>query len=288
MPSNSDVITEELIEIDEKVSKIRKIFLEDAEVNSQLYDECDVLSVRQSDWAIKRFLLSNNNNEETALKNLTEALQWKKSYGVNARTDDYFPEDFYKIGGIFEYETDKNGLPLLYVRVCVHHKVEELIELIRQFFVHLVNKIDVSSGGEWALVFDSTNSGISNVDMDFSRFIVQVLQHYYPKGYKYVLIYELPWIMMAFWKITRAWVAEEVKQLIKFASGAQIFDYIDPDNVPQYIPGGKNPKPINRVPEGVKSPEFLPHFNFTAQQIQKFRNIFNLENNTDSGEEITD
>lgn len=278
MPSNSDVITEELIEVDEKVSKIRKIFLEDFELNNELYDECDVLRVRQSDWTVKRFLLSNNNNEEAALKSLTEALQWKKSYGVNTRTDQYFPEDFYKIGGIFQYETDKNGLPLLYVRVCVHHKVQELIELIRQFFVHLVNKIDVSSGGEWAVVFDSSNSGISNVDMDFSRFIVQVLQHYYPKGYKYVLIYNMPWIMVAFWKITRAWVADEVKQLIKFANGPQIFDFIDAESVPQYIPGGKCPKPINFVPEGVKSPELLPHLNFTIEQIQKFRTIFSIKN----------
>ena len=277
MPSNSVASGDDPIIIEDKVNRIRKVLLEDYQTNNQSYDECDVQRVRDNDWTVLRFLKSNHMNEESALKSLTEAMQWRKTFGVNTTTDDYFPTDFYKIGGIFEYQTDKEGLPLLYFRVCVHHKVAELSEMIKQFFVHQVNKIDSRSDGQWAVVFDCSNGGLANVDMDFARFITQVMQCYFPKGYKYILIYEMPWIMAAFWKITRTWLSNEVKEQIKSATGLEIFDFIDAENVPQYIPGGKCQKSIHTIPEGVKAAELLPHITFTEEQMKRFRTIFNIK-----------
>lgn len=259
------------------IEKLRKDFQIHYESNNDLYDKCDAENVRTCNWTVERFLLANRGNEELAFKNLCDTLQWRKSFDVNNRRDDYFPDDFYKTGGIFQYNCDKDGLMLLYFRVCVHHKVNELSQYIKEFFVHNVNKIDLLSGSrKWAMVFDCSNGTLSNIDMDFSRYIINVLQNYFPKGFKYVLIYEMPWIMVAFWKITRTWLSEEIKQLIKFAKKEEIFNFIDAENLPNYIKGGLCLKSICNVPEGVKSAEELPHLNFTAEQIQRFRKIFKI------------
>jgi len=259
------------------IEKLKKQFLQHYESNVDLYDECDVNSVRTCNWTVERFLLSHRGNEEMAFKNLCDAMKWRKSFGVNNRSDQYFPSDFYKTGGIFQYNCDKEGLMLLYFRICVHHKVNELSQYIKEFFVHNVNKIDQMSGsGKWAMVFDCSNGTLSNVDMDMSRYIINVLQNYFPRGYKYVLIYEMPWIMVAFWKITRTWLSEHVQQSVRLAKKDEIFHFIDPENVPNYIDGGKCLKSIHTIPEGVKRAEELPHLNFNSEQIERFRSIFKV------------
>jgi hypothetical protein len=265
-----------------KIESLRQKFLEDYKADTDSYDECDVQRVRDSEWTLKRFLLSHKLDEELSLKNLIEAMKWRKSFGVNTRTDDYFPEDFYKIGGIFQYNSDKDGNRLLYLRVCVHHKVNELSQFVKEYFVHNINKIDSSSDEQWVMVCDSSNSGLSNVDMDFSRFIVDVLQNYFPKGFKYVIIYNMPFLMYSFWKITQYWLSDQIKDLIKTVSGDEIFNYISAENVPQVIPGGKCATSIYAIPKGVKTAEELPHIKFTDEQLKHIRTIFNIQSESNS------
>ncbi|XP_054160128.1 motile sperm domain-containing protein 2-like [Oppia nitens] len=274
-------------ELNEKIGSLRQKFLNSYnEDNDRLYDDCDVRRVQKCDWLLKRYLLAHNCNQELALNNLKDTLEWRKSFGVNQRTDAYFPDDFYKIGGLFQYNCDKTGLPLLYIRICVHRKVQELAQLVKEFFVHKVNQIDVSSGGQWVLVFDCTASGLSNVDMDFSRFMIDVLQNYFPKSYKYVIIYEMPWLLATFWKISRMWLSEEDRQQIKLASGQEIFTFIDAKQVPQHIQGGQCLQNIYRVPDGVLPAEQLKHLKFTEEQIRHFRTVFNIQQNDDKSEYI--
>ena len=262
------------------ITELREKFLNhyNQQGNNELYDECDYEKVKKSDWTVKRFLWAKHWNIELAFENLCHAMQWRKSFRVNQLTDDYFPIEFYELAAIFQYQTDNQGSPMLFFRICVHHKIKELKKFVEEFIVHNFNKIDnLAQDKQWILIMDSSDSGLSNLDLDLSRFLTQILTVYFPKGFKFVVIYDLPWIMSTFWKITSSWISNEIHHIIKFANKQQIFDYIDAENVPEYIPGGKCTKDICFVPDGVKSAEQLPHLkHFTQEQLNNFRAIFKL------------
>ena len=106
----------------EVVEKIRTRFLERVKNNGDSFHCADVEKVKQYDWWIERFVLVTK-TEETALKMLVKALEWRKSFGVNDFTEEYFPEEMYKIGmnSINVYSNLKNS----------HNEIERnLIEIV--------------------------------------------------------------------------------------------------------------------------------------------------------------
>ena len=65
------------------------------------FHPADVDKIKENDWWIERFVLVTK-TEEAALKMLVKALEWRKTFGVNDLTEDYFPEELYKIGNAFK------------------------------------------------------------------------------------------------------------------------------------------------------------------------------------------
>lgn len=43
--------------------------------------------------------------------------------------------------------------------------------------------------------FDMEDSGMSNLDMDYTRYIINLFKLYYPNSCNYILVYELPWVL---------------------------------------------------------------------------------------------
>lgn len=43
--------------------------------------------------------------------------------------------------------------------------------------------------------FDMADSGMSNMDLDYTRYIITLFKQYYPNSLNYILVYELPWVL---------------------------------------------------------------------------------------------
>lgn len=78
-----------------------------------------------------------------------------------------------------------------------------------------------------SVVFDMQKCGLSNMDMDFSRFIIDIFKNYYPNSLNYILIYEMPWILNAAFKI--------IKQLLPQKSASRM-KFIYPKNIREFMP----------------------------------------------------
>lgn len=86
-------------------------------------------------------------------------------------------------------------------------------------------------------MFDCTGGGLANADMDTLFFLASTLFNYFPKGLSYLLVHNLPWILKPFWHIAKAWVPQEYKQLVQFSSPQTIYEYIDKENLPDFMGG---------------------------------------------------
>lgn len=52
-----------------------------------------------------------------------------------------------------------------------------------------------SNFDKFTMVFEMANCGLSNVDLGYTRTVVNVFKSYYPNTVNYMLIYDLPWVL---------------------------------------------------------------------------------------------
>lgn len=56
------------------------------------------------------------------------------------------------------------------MRTCFHRKVPELEEFEKKFLLKIFDKVDkITDGNGFGIIFDLTNTGYANVDIDFLR-----------------------------------------------------------------------------------------------------------------------
>lgn len=239
------------------------------------YYKEDVQKVIESDWYVKRFLLARGRNVDEAFKMIRDAMRWRNEYGFALMKDSDFPYEFYKIGGLFPYEKDKQGNVMIYMRIKLHRKIPELEEPVKRFIMHIVNKVDKETDGNgMGIVFDCTGAGYVNIDMDFLSFLITTGTSYFPVGLKYILVYDLPWILTPFRKIAMALVPGKMQQLIRFANKNDITEFIARENLPDYL-GGTCRRNYRAVPFGCLSVfEMARAYGFPDEDIQRIRPIF--------------
>ncbi|XP_054157655.1 motile sperm domain-containing protein 2-like [Oppia nitens] len=262
-------------ELQESVCKIRELFVEDYEQNKELYFDGDVERIKEDDWYVQRFLLRNKRQIEPSLEMLKNCMRWRHELQIPVLKETDFPQEFYKIGGVFSYCKDRDGNGMIYMRIKLHRKIPELDLALKQFVIYTMNKVDVEvNGNGMAIVFDCKDAGVSNVDMDMLWFLISSMNKYYPKGLSYILVYELPWILNAVWKIAKSWIPEEQRKLIKFANKDDIENYVDKQNLPDFL-GGVCDREYRVVPKGCPTAEEVAkNRGLTDKEIEKIRKIF--------------
>lgn len=222
------------------VDEVRSRFLASYQKykNDDIYSEED-LSLIVDDWYIKRFLLAANRDVEETFNRLDMTMKLRHQHSISAIRDYHFPSEFYLMGGLFIYELDKGGTITMFMRIRMHRKVPELEEPIKGFLVHTINKADIMAKRQgFGMIFDLTGVGYSNVDLSFLSFLINTVRSHFPYAVSYIIVYNLPWIVAGLQKVVYAMLPEGATNLIKFAYGKDIFNYIDPSNVPDYLEGG--------------------------------------------------
>ncbi|RWS28343.1 motile sperm domain-containing protein 2-like protein, partial [Leptotrombidium deliense] len=164
--------------------------------------------------------------------------------------DIHFPADFFEIGALFVYKEDKNSRRSLYLRIKFVSKVPELRDILKQFLVHTVYKIDEQSSNKgYVLILDFKGASVKNCDLDLVSFLINTLKNYFPYGVQCILVNELPWILTAFWKLVETWIPENARELIKCTKYSTLREYFDESNLPDFA-GGCCLQDYRDIPKG--------------------------------------
>jgi len=124
------------------LSKVREKFLADYKLHKDLYDECDVEKVRESVWTVKRFLITCKSDVDQTFVMLRDCMRWRKSFGINTRTDLDYPKEFYQAGAFFPYCGDIDDKVVIYMRIKLYRKFPKYSDYLKEYFIHTINKID--------------------------------------------------------------------------------------------------------------------------------------------------
>lgn len=96
---------------------------------------------------------------------------------------------------------------------------------------------DSINGETWSVIFDLTNTGWNNYDIDLLMHFLTMLREYFPVNLDYVLAINFPWVLSAAWALAKRLIPPERRDVVVFISDKEIFNFIDKENVPDFLGG---------------------------------------------------
>ncbi|XP_061164745.1 motile sperm domain-containing protein 2-like [Saccostrea echinata] len=224
-----------------QADKLRNVYNKkykaDELVKTGVYDQRDVDNINSNDLYVSQFIRKTETIQDAADR-LHEALKWRKEIGARDISESSFPREFWEIGAMYFHGTDKEGRKIIWLKISMHKKDPNMLPMIKKYFAYCFETTyNESPEDEIVMLFDMTNTGLSNLDMEMIKFVITSFKIYYPTLLGYLLIYEMPWLFNAAWKIVKTWLSAEAQKKLKFVSKNDIQEYIDRENLPEHMGG---------------------------------------------------
>ncbi|KAJ7319596.1 hypothetical protein JRQ81_019107 [Phrynocephalus forsythii] len=221
------------------ISEIRQRFeSEYASAKADKYDSRDLERLQQDDIWVENFLIWRHDVVDDTLKMIDESFQWRKEYAVHDLTESSLPKWVFETGVLYLHGYDKEGYKIFWFRVKLHTKDPKTQferKKLAAFWLERYAKRE--NGKPLTVVFDMAETGISNIDLDFVRYIISCFKVYYPNYLTKIVIFELPWIMNAAFKLVKSWLGPEAVNLLKLTNKNEIQQYISAEYLPPYMGG---------------------------------------------------
>lgn len=243
----------------EVVDQLRQMFKQKMEQHAAKippggFHERDMNKIMANDIWLTKFLENNDLDMKKSLEQLWDTCIWRKTANINDISEDNIRLDYIQDGIMFARGKDLDGKTVFIFRSRLYTRgSRDLDEMKRVFLYWLERCIREANDDYITFMFELTDAGLSNVDMDFTKYIITTLKSYYPYSLNYILVYDLPWILNATFQIIKRLLPAKAVDRLKNINNKNIRDYIDEDNM--LVPwGGKDDyefqfKPEQRRPE---------------------------------------
>ncbi|CAG9855784.1 unnamed protein product [Phyllotreta striolata] len=236
------------------IDDLRKSFLND--YSSKPIDSVhpkDLERIRTNDFWLKRFLLHQEGNKENALNMIWTSVTWRKELNVNEINENNVKMDLLCSGGFFIHGADIDNCKLFVFKCNKHTKGAVDIDVLKRCIIYWFERIErLTKGERITIFFDMEGCGLSNMDMEVIKYLIGLFKEYYPYFLNYILIFEMPWILTAAFKVVKSWLPEKAVEKIKFVSKKDLSNFVPAEHILKSW-GGSNPFVFSFIPES--SPE---------------------------------
>ncbi|XP_065211892.1 motile sperm domain-containing protein 2-like [Planococcus citri] len=237
----------------EAVEELRKLFFDKLKVESEnksnFFHPLDIERIRSNETWVNRFLTHHEGDINEALNMIWETCEWRKNKKVNEINEQNVKLEYLKDGSLFPYGCDKDEKTMLVFKYKMHFKCQKDFEELKRCLIYWFERLERQTNHDQITIFfDMMDSGLSNMDMEFSKYIINLNKQYYPSFINYILIFEMPWVLNAAFKIIKSWLPGRAVQKIKFLNKATIKEYVNPNKM-LVSWGGEDEYTFSFVPE---------------------------------------
>ncbi|XP_043248458.1 motile sperm domain-containing protein 2-like [Colletes gigas] len=236
----------------ELITELREKFfkkLDEEETPEPRFHPADIAKVKENNVWLRRFLEHTECNVQDALNMLWETCTWRKGFNVNEITEHNVKRDYLEDGFCFVHGRDRDGKIMFVIRSKLHAKGSKDLNELRKVIVYWFERIErVNNNNQISLFFDMTDTGILNMDMEFTKYLIGLCKNYYPNFLNYIIICEMPWILNTAFKIIKSWLPPKAIPKIKFVNKTNIQEYVEYNDI-LTIWGGTNDYVYKFVPE---------------------------------------
>ncbi|XP_038220418.1 motile sperm domain-containing protein 2-like [Zerene cesonia] len=207
---------------------------------------------------INRVLKHSNEDAKEAADMLWEIFTWRKTTGANEINESNIKMDFVHDGVIFPHSRDVDGCLLLIIKSKKHVKGVKDFEEIKRIIIYWFDRIErEENGNKISLFFDMEGCGLSNMDMDLIQYLISLFKHYYPNFLNYIIIYQMPWVLSAAFKIVKSLLPAQAIEKLKNVNKDTIKNFVPPEQALTCW-GGQDNYVFEFVPENRSSPDHTP------------------------------
>lgn len=222
----------------DQIQELRQRFLDTSNEEDDVYYDEDIKKMKESDDFCRKMIAHVRSDMELAYKVATYSLRWRRYVKIQEITETSIPKEYFEQHAIYPYNKDKLGCHVLVLRCKNYSKGLGDVLQVKQVFLFFLEKLYNEMGAKKVtMVFDCSDATLGNLDIDFTKFIFNVFLKRYPMGLGYVLVYDMPWLFNAAWKVIRAWMMPEATERVKMVNKSEIKDYIDPKYLPERMGG---------------------------------------------------
>ncbi|OOF95554.1 hypothetical protein ASPCADRAFT_147953 [Aspergillus carbonarius ITEM 5010] len=149
--------------------------------------------------------------------------------------------DQMRMGKCYMHGTDRQGRPVLVVRVKFHQPSKQSEAVINRFILHTIEtaRLLLAPPTETVtIIFDMTGFGLSNMEYAPVKFIIECFQENYPESLGNMLIHNSPWVFSGIWKIIKGWMDPVIVSKVNFTSKVSDLEkFIAPEQIPKELKG---------------------------------------------------
>ena len=188
-----------------------------------------------------RYLRARDWKTTKAEPMLRATLAWRREYLPKvAATREALPENVQAElakNKLFWRGHDVDGRQLFHVRAYLFDPKTRDLDACMQALVFLLEqgrRAKLHPLEKVVCVWDQTGFGFKQIDYQYIKQFLNVLQNHYPEGLYACVLYPIGWLFWASWKVTKYFLAEETKKKLCFLKEGeedQILAYIDRDNL---------------------------------------------------------
>lgn len=232
--------------IEEVRSLLKKEFEEKGGEKVYAKQHYEDLMDRQSPLVCWRYLLYRGKAVEAAFELMKSALVWRKEYNVDSLEPAMLAKEFWLKAPAGFCGKTRNGSEILFTIGKDYRKPDSSVkQIIRDFLTYLLcdferrHKNDLDT---LVLVIDQTGTGLRNIDIDFSKWLVSI-RDFFPNRFAAVQVVGVPFIVRPFIRLVISWLPEHFKRIIHCGTVEQLLnDEIDSDQWPLEAGGTSNDK----------------------------------------------
>ncbi|XP_050424517.1 motile sperm domain-containing protein 2-like isoform X2 [Adelges cooleyi] len=165
---------------------------------------------------------------------LWNVCEWRKSFGVNELSDSNgtVRVDYLKEGIMYPHGFDKDGKLMFIIRCKLHYKNSKDFEDCKKCAVYWFERMErMTNGDQITIFFDLMGSGLSNLDMEFTNYLISLLKTYYPAFLNYIIIFEMPWVLNAAFRIIKTWLPAKAVKKMKFLNKNNLSDFVANESI---------------------------------------------------------
>ncbi|CAG4952817.1 unnamed protein product [Parnassius apollo] len=203
----------------------------------------------KDDKYIRRVLIHVENDAKQAADMLWDIFTWRKSVNANDINESNIRLDYVKEGIFFPRGRDVDGCLLLIIKSKKHIKGQKDFEEIKKAIIYWFDRIErEENGNKITLFFDLDGCGLSNMDMELINYLISLFKSYYPYFLNYIIIYQMPWVMSAAFKVIKSLLPAKGVEKMKFVTKDTLKEFVAPEQALTCW-GGKDNYVFEFVPE---------------------------------------
>lgn len=244
-PQSRDSFMEQAIDSG-LVGKARDLLRERCEISEEYqsiycqehYDELMNDEPAASCW---RYIIYNDLDIDKAVESMMKALVWRKENNIKDLNDKLFIKEFWHWAPIGFTGKSREGHDVMFVVGKRYRKPDPICKhMIRNFVMHMIWKWDKEHRkdlSQMVLVFDTTSTGYSNIDLDFTAWLTTIVD-YLPARIAAVYVVGIPFMVRPLIKLIISWLPERFRRLIHCGSFDELVRAnIDDDAIPVDVGG---------------------------------------------------